>query len=380
MDLSGFEYIVVGAGMFGAVMAERIATDLGKPVAVLDRRRHIGGNCHSHADPDTGIECHTYGTHIFHTRHERAWDWVTRFTDFNGYRHKVLTRHKGRTYPMPINLMTINNFYGLDLTPAEVADFVRAEAARDGVDEPTNLEEKAISLVGRPLYEAFIRGYTMKQWETDPRELPASVITRLPFRHGFECDYFTDRWQGLPLDGYAALFDRVFALPNIEVFTGVDFFEVRDMVPDTATVVYSGPLDRYFEHRFGPLAWRTLDFEREVHPVADRQGTNVMNYADPEIPFTRIHEFRHLHPERNYTDKATVTFKEFSRGAGPGDDPYYPVNTPADRERLALYQAEAAREKGVIFGGRLGTYAYLDMDATILAALTIYDRDIRKTG
>ena len=253
MDLSGFEYVVVGAGLFGSVTAERIASDLGRPVAVIDRRDHTGGNCHSVNDADTGIECHAYGTHIFHTRHRAVWDWVTRFTSFNGYRHKVLTRHKGRTYQMPINLMTINNFYGLDLAPNQVADFVRAEAARDAVKTPANLEEKAISLVGRPLYEAFIRGYTLKQWETDPRDLPASVISRLPFRHGFECDYFTDPWQGLPTDGYAKLFDAVLAHPNITTFTGVNFFEVRDMIPDTATVIYSGPLDRYFDHRFGAL-------------------------------------------------------------------------------------------------------------------------------
>lgn len=377
MDLSGFDYVVVGAGMFGAVTAERIATDMGRRVAVIDRRAHTGGNCHSYADPDTGIECHAYGTHIFHTRHQRVWDWISRFTSMNGYRHKVLTRHGGRTYQMPINLMTINTFYGLDLAPWQVADFVRAEAARDGVEEPANLEEKAISLVGRPLYEAFIRGYTLKQWETDPRDLPASVISRLPFRHNFECDYFADPWQGIPLGGYAALFDAVFATPGVEVFTGLDFFAVREAIPAETVVVYTGPLDRYFGGRFGDLSWRTLDFEREVHPVADHQGTSVMNYAEPEFPYTRIHEFRHLHPERDYTDAATVTFKEYSRAAGAKDDPYYPVNTPADRERLALYQAEAARETNVVFGGRLGAYAYLDMDATILAALETYERQIK---
>lgn len=378
MDFGGFDYVVVGAGLFGAVVAERIASDMGLKVAVIDRRAHMGGNCHSYADPETGIECHAYGTHIFHTRHQRVWDWVTRFTSFNHYRHKVWTRHGGRTYPMPINLLTINSFFGLDLAPCEVADFIRGEAERDGVKRPANLEEKAISLVGRPLYEAFIRGYTLKQWETDPRDLPASVIARLPFRHGYECDYFTDPYQGIPSDGYAAIFRRIFEHPNIEVFLNVDFFEIRDQIPESATVVYSGPIDRYFGHRFGPLGWRTLDFEREVHSIADYQGTSVMNYAEPDVPYTRIHEYRHLHPEREYTKEATVTFKEFSRSARVDDDPYYPVKTSEDRDRLDLYQAQAAKEKGVVFGGRLGAYAYLDMDTTILAALDTYKDEIRK--
>ncbi|MBU1002518.1 MAG: UDP-galactopyranose mutase [Proteobacteria bacterium] len=376
MDLSGFQYIVVGAGLFGSTVAERIASQTGLPVAILDRRGHIGGNCHSATDPETGIECHVYGTHIFHTKRRRVWDWVTRFTAFNSYRHKVLTRHAGRVFPMPINLTTINNFYGIDLAPAEVAAFVRAEAARDRVDDPANLEEKAISLVGRPLYEAFIRGYTLKQWETDPRNLPAEVITRLPFRHSHEVDYFTDPWQGIPLDGYAAMFKAIQAHEKIHVFLNMDYFNLRDAIPRGATVIYTGPVDRYFDCRFGELSWRTIDFEREVHPVADYQGTAVLNYADPDVPWTRIHEYRHLHPERDY-GATTVTFKEFSRRAAGGDDPYYPVNTPADIGRLEQYEQLAKAESNVLFGGRLGGYKYLDMDTTILSALEMFEGDIK---
>lgn len=376
MDLSGFKYVVVGAGLFGSTVAREIADRLDAPVAVLDKRGHIGGNCHSTMDAETGIECHVYGTHIFHTKRRRVWDWITRFAGFNSYRHKVLTRLDDRVFPMPINLTTINTFYGIDLAPTEVEDFVRAEAARDRVEEPKNLEEKAISLVGRPLYEAFIRGYTIKQWETDPTNLPAEVITRLPFRHTYEVDYFTDPWQGIPLDGYAALFDAIHDHPHVHAFTGTDFFAVRDQLAPDATVVYTGPVDRYFDNRYGELAWRTIDFEREVHPVADFQGTSVMNYASPDVPYTRIHEYRHLHPERGYSQAATVTFKEFSRRAAGGDDPYYPVNTPQDTERLGQYRALAENETGTLFGGRLGGYRYLDMDTTILAALELFDRHL----
>ncbi|BBD09287.1 UDP-galactopyranose mutase [Desulfovibrio ferrophilus] len=378
MDLSGFKYIVVGAGLFGTTVAERIASDMGLPVAIVDRRDHIGGNCHSVTDADTGIECHVYGTHIFHTKRRRVWDWITQFTQFNSYRHKVLTRYDGRVFPMPINLTTINSFYGIDLAPSEVEAFVLAEAARDRVEEPANLEEKAISLVGRPLYEAFIRGYTLKQWETDPKNLPAEVITRLPFRHSREVDYFTDPWQGIPLGGYAEMFKAIHAHENIHVFLNTDYFAVRDMIPADATVIYTGPVDRYFENRFGELAWRTIDFEREVHPVSDYQGTSVMNYADPDTPWTRIHEYRHLHPERDYKAGGTVTFKEFSRHAAGQDDPYYPVNTPADIERLEQYRQLSETETNVLFGGRLGGYKYLDMDTTILAALEMFDEKIKR--
>jgi len=380
MDLSGFKYVVVGAGLFGSTVARSIAEGLDAPVAVIDKRGHTGGNCHSAPDPDTGIECHVYGTHIFHTKRARVWDWITRFGSFNSYRHKVLTRLGDKVFPMPINLATINSFYGIDLAPSEVEAFVRAEAARDRVEEPANLEEKAISLVGRPLYEAFIRGYTIKQWETDPTNLPAEVITRLPFRHTYEVDYFTDPWQGLPLQGYAAMFDAILDHERIHLFLDTDFFAVREQLAPEATVVYTGPVDRYFDHHYGELAWRTIDFSREVHPVADFQGTSVMNYASPEVPYTRIHEYRHLHPEREYTDKATVTFKEFSRRAAGKDDPYYPVNTPDDRGRLDQYRALAAAESNTLFGGRLGGYQYLDMDTTILAALELFDRELAPSG
>ncbi|HJV66347.1 MAG TPA: UDP-galactopyranose mutase [Geomonas sp.] len=380
MELQGLKYLVVGAGFFGSVLAERIAADLGERVLVIDKRPHTGGNSHSEDDPATGIECHLYGSHIFHTSDEEVWRYLCRFTDWNSYRHRVLTLFDGKVYQMPINLATINSFYGLQLDPQQAQDFIRAEMEREGIGEPGNLEEKAVSLVGRPLYEAFVKGYTIKQWETDPRLLPAEIITRLPFRFGYKSDYFNDRWQGIPWQGYAALFKNILDHPNIEVALDTDFFAIRDRIPAGCKVIYTGAIDRFFDFRFGELGWRTLDFEKEVCQVGDFQGTTVMNYAEAAVPFTRIHEFRHYHDERSYPADRTVIYREFSRRARRQDDPYYPINTVKDRELLQEYQAAAALVPDFVFGGRLGSYAYLDMDKAIAAALATYQRDIKGAG
>jgi UDP-galactopyranose mutase len=236
----------------------------------------------------------------------------------------------------------------------------------------TNLEEKAVSLIGRPLYEAFVRGYTAKQWQTDPRELSPDIISRLPVRFTFDNRYFADTHEGLPVDGYAAFLTRMADHPLVEIRTGVDFFDVRGELP-RVPVVYTGPLDQYFGWAEGPLAWRTLDFEQEVLPVGDFQGTPVMNYGDEGVPWTRIHEFRHFHPEREHPADRTVVVREYSRAAGAGDEPYYPVNAASDRERLERYRERARREQGVLFGGRLGTYKYLDMHMAIASALHAVD-------
>lgn len=381
MDLSGLKYLVVGSGFFGAVVAERITNDLGERVLVIDKRDHIGGNSYSKEDPETGIECHCYGSHIFHTPSKQVWDYITRFTEFNSYRHKVLTRYQGGTFIMPINLSTINSLYKLDLTPSEALDFIRREAALEGITSPKNLEEKAVSLVGRPLYEAFIKGYTIKQWQTDPRLLPESIITRLPVRCGHHYDYFDDPWQGIPLDGYGKLFERLLANPKIEVKLNCDFFDIRDKIPADCMVIYTGPIDRFFDYRYGILGWRTLRFEQEIVPVGDFQGTTVMNYADPDVPFTRIHEFRHYHPERKtYHADKSIIFREYSLSCGREDDPYYPVNTGRDREMYELYRQDGELLSNVVFGARLGTYRYLDMDKVIEQALQMYEMKIRGTG
>ncbi|MFD7732312.1 UDP-galactopyranose mutase [Kitasatospora phosalacinea] len=369
---AGVDLVVVGSGLFGLTVAERVAAGLGRRVLVLERRDHLGGNAHSEADPATGIEVHRYGSHLFHTSNPRVWEYVRRFGEFTDYRHQVWTHHRGRIYPMPINLATICAHAGRHLTPAQAAALV-AEQAAEPVDPDRSLEDRAISLIGRPLYEAFIRGYTLKQWQTDPRELPAEIITRLPVRFTFDSRYFSDRWEGLPKDGYAALLSAMAAHPLVEVRLDTDFFDVRDRVPAGVPVVYTGPVDRYFDHRCGRLRWRTLDFEREVLPVGDHQGTAVVNYADLDVPWTRVHEFRHLHPERDYPADRTVVMREYSRAAGPGDEPYYPVATGEDRARLLGYRELAAREPHVLFGGRLGTYQYLDMHMAIASALSMVD-------
>ena len=343
---------------------------------MVEKRDHIGGNSFSQRDSTTGIEYHRYGSHLFHTSSEEVWQWIYRFTRFNNYRHRVLTRHRNRMFTMPINLMTLNNFFNVDLRPAEAAAFLASRAASDRFKDPQNLEEKAISLIGRDLYEAFIRGYTAKQWETDPRELPADIIKRLPVRFNYNDFYFNDIYEGLPLDGYHAIFERIFADKRITVATNCDYFEIQQQIRDDALVIYTGPVDRYFDYRFGTLGWRTLDFELERMAIADFQGAAVVNFPDQDVPFTRIHEFRHLHPERRYPADWTLIMREFSRFAQREDEPYYPINTAADRALYGQYAGLAATEPNVIFGGRLGTYRYLDMHQAIGAALKAFQNQV----
>jgi len=371
-DFTGCDLVVVGSGFFGATIAERCADALGWRVVVLERRDHVGGNAWSEPDPDTGIEVHRYGSHLFHTNSDAVWAYVNRFSGFSGYRHRVIVRHRDRFFTMPMNLGTLSSLFGRFLDPAAARAIIAREVAESGITNPTNFEEKAISLVGRSVYEAFIRSYTEKQWQTEPRQLPAGIITRLPVRLTFDDHYFDDRYQGLPLIGYGAMIRRMLDHDRIAVHTGVDFFAVRDRVPDGVPIVYTGPIDRYFGYRAGVLGWRTLDFERQVLPVADFQGASVVNYPDPDVVFTRIHEFRHLHPERAYTRDTTVIVREYSRFAGQDDEPYYPIGTAADRDRHDAYRYMAMNETRVMFGGRLGTYRYLDMDQAIGAALRLF--------
>ncbi|MDR7086540.1 UDP-galactopyranose mutase [Aeromicrobium panaciterrae] len=374
------DLLIVGSGFFGLTIADRCARELDLKVQVIDRRDHIGGNAYSEIDPETGIEVHRYGAHLFHTSNKRVWDYVNQFTDFTPYVHHVYTTYKDEVFPMPINLGTINQFQRAAYTPEEARAWVVEQAAMlEG--EPTNLEEKAISLIGQPLYEAFIKGYTAKQWQTDPRELAAEIISRLPVRYTYDNRYFSDTYEGLPVDGYTAWLEKMADHPNITVTLDTDFFDESQPwnkadVVGQIPVVFTGPIDRYFDFKHGDLSWRTLDFESEVLPIGDFQGTPVMNYADESIDYTRIHEFRHFHPERDYPDDKTIIMREFSRFAEHTDEPYYPVNTPQDRERLLSYRELAKDEANVLFGGRLGTYQYLDMHMAIGAALSMYDNKL----
>lgn len=380
---NSYDLIVVGSGFFGLTVAERAATQLGKRVLVVDRRHHIGGNAYSEAEPTTGIEVHKYGAHLFHTSNKRVWDYVNEFTDFTNYQHRVFAMHQGQAYQFPMGLGLVSQFFGRYFSPDEARALIAEQASEIDTKDAENLEEKAISLIGRPLYEAFIKHYTAKQWETDPKNLPAGNITRLPVRYTFDNRYFNDTYEGLPVDGYTAWLERMAADDRIEVRLNTDWFAVRDELraasPD-APVVYTGPLDRYFGYSAGRLGWRTLDFEVDVLETGDFQGTAVMNYNDADVPYTRIHEFRHFHPERDrYPDDKTVIMREYGRFAKDDDEPYYPINTPADRDMVTAYRAlakaETVRDK-VLFGGRLGTYQYLDMHMAIASALTMFDNTL----
>lgn len=376
-DLGSYDLVIAGAGLTGLTIAERVATGMGKRVLVLDRRDTIGGNAASYVDPDSGVEVHRYGSHIFHTSNQRVIDYVQQFTEFNDYRHTVFTNCGGQVYSMPINMGTICSFFGRAMSPDEARRLLAEQASEIGGRRPRNLEEKAISLIGRPLYEAFIRGYTQKQWQTAPTDLSPSIITRLPVRFTFENGYFSDHFQGLPLNGYQAWFAAmVESNPLIDIALKTDYFDLRSELRPDQLVVYTGPIDSYFDYAEGALEWRTLDMEVETLHIDDFQGTAVMNYADEVVPFTRIHEFVHLHPERERTGTSTTIMREFSRRAESGDEPYYPVRTESDLKRLDAYRARADNEANVLFAGRLGTYRYLDMHMAIAAALVMVDNQI----
>ncbi|GGR68335.1 UDP-galactopyranose mutase [Nocardioides luteus] len=373
------DLVVVGSGLFGLTIAERAAAELDKKVLIIERRSHIGGNAYSEFDEETGIEVHKYGTHLFHTSNEKVWNYVRRFTDFTDYKHKVFGRYKGQVYSLPMNLALINSFFGKSHTPDEARALIAEQAAEFNTEDATNLEEKAISLIGRPLYEAFIKGYTAKQWEKDPTELSPDIITRLPVRYTFDNRYFNDKYEGLPVDGYTAWLKRMADHPNIEVMLDTDFFSVIDDFKGKVPIVYTGPVDEYFGFSAGKLSWRTVDLESETLDVDDYQGTGVINANDLEVPFTRELEFKHLHPERadRYKPGKTIVVREYSRFAQEGDEPYYPINTADNREKILVYRDLAKKEPMVLFGGRLGTYKYLDMHMAIASALTMFENKLR---
>jgi UDP-galactopyranose mutase len=319
---------------------------------------------------------------LFHTSNTRVWEYVNRFTDFTPYVHKVYTTHRGVVYPMPINLGTINQFFESAYSPAGARELIQEQAGKLAGTDPANLNDKGISLIGRPLYEAFIKHYTGKQWQTDPKDLPASIISRLPVRYTYDNRYFNDTYEGLPRQGYTAWLERMADHPNISVELGTDYFDAaqplnRDAVRGNVPVVYTGPVDRYFDYAHGDLKWRTIDLETEHVDTGDFQGTSVMNYADESVPFTRIIEPRHFHPERDYPTDRTVIQREYSRFANREDEPYYPVNSTEDRETLLKYRQLADAEPRTLFGGRLGTYQYLDMHMAIGSALSAADNKLK---
>lgn len=372
------KYIVVGAGLFGSVIAERIANVLKKPVEVYEKRNHIGGNCHSFIDKQTNIECHTYGTHIFHTKLLEVWEYLNGFTHFNTYRHKVLANHAGHIYQMPINLGTINAIYGTSLSPQAAKDLLDYEIALENLGEQQNLEQKAVSQIGRRLYEAFIKNYTAKQWKSNPINLPSDIITRLPVRFNYNAEYFDDYWQGLPLQGYYELFEKLLENPLITVHLNSEYKIPKSGLQSDTMLIYTGMPDELFNYKYGRLAWRSLRFEWKMQPICDFQGTAVINYTDYEPKFTRIHEFKHCHPERlNELNKpATIICTEYPADYIPGGEAYYPINNSENNALYAKYQRDAANIPGLILGGRLGSYKYWDMDVTVANALKIFRNKI----
>jgi UDP-galactopyranose mutase len=363
-----YDYLIVGAGLFGATFAREM-TDAGKKCLIIDKRPHIGGNVYS--ENRNGIDVHVYGAHIFHTSSDRIWDYVNRFATFNNYVNKPKVRFGERIFSFPINLMTLHQLWGV-MTPAEAE--AKLEEVRIPCEDPDNLEDWILSQVGREVYETFIRGYTMKQWQRDPRELPASIIKRLPIRMVFEENYFFDKYQGIPTKGYTKMVDNI--LEGIEVRTGIDYFEERKHFDSLAkTVVFTGKVDEYFDFCHGELEYRTLRFEHE-ELKGDFQGNAVVNYTSPDIPFTRIVEHKHFLPSTASKLPNTIITREYADEYKRGKTPYYPINNDRNNMMYKKYAAMANAQKGVIFGGRLAEYKYYDMHQVIGSALVKAKREL----
>ena len=353
---------VVGAGFSGSVVAHELAKD-GHQISVFETRSHIGGNCFTKRDNDTGVLVHEYGPHIFHTDDEEVWNFVNQYTEFKDYINRVKSTVKGRVYSLPVNLHTINQFFEKSLSPKEAENFIKLLAKKSNA-KAENFEEQALKFIGEDLYNAFFKGYTKKQWGIDPKEIPASVLKRLPIRFNYDDNYYFHKYQGMPINGYTPIFEKLLEPDNIKVMIN-KAFDQKD-VYKYDHVFYSGPLDSWFNKRYGSLGYRTLDFHREVFD-GDFQGCAVMNYGDENIPFTRITEHKHFAPWEKFNK--TVIFKEYSRYCGENDIPYYPIRLTKDKDLLYKYIENAKKEEKVSFIGRLGTYRYLDMDVTIREAL-----------
>jgi UDP-galactopyranose mutase len=358
--------LVIGAGFSGAAIAHRLA-NAGFQVSVVDARSHIAGNCHSERDAESGVMIHRYGPHIFHTDNERVWQFITQFGVFMPYVNRVKSTVGGAVYSLPINLHTINQFFGKTLSPDQAREFL-SSIGDSSITDPKSFEEQALRFVGKDLYEAFFEGYTKKQWGLEPCELPASILKRLPVRFNYDDNYFSHKYQGMPKDGYTGLVERMLEHPNITV--RLDTTITREMAQGYEHVFYSGPIDEWFDYCEGRLGYRTLDFE-VIRAEGDYQGCAVMNYGEESVPYTRIAEHKYFAPWESH--EKTVAFKEYSRSCEAGDIPYYPIRLVGEQEQLKKYVALARAEQGVSFVGRLGTYRYLDMDVTIAEALSAAD-------
>ena len=358
-----FDYLIVGAGLFGAVFAREM-TDAGRKCLVIDRRGHIAGNAYT--ETVEGIDVHRYGAHIFHTNDEEVWAYVNRFVRFNRFTNSPIANYRGELYNLPFNMNTFHQMWGV-ITPEQAREEICRQQAAAGDGEPRDLEEQAIRLVGRDIYEKLVKGYTQKQWGRPCTELPAFIIRRLPVRFTYDNNYFNARYQGIPEEGYTALTERLLA--GIPVRLHTDFLRQRGELSALAeTVVYTGAIDAYFDYRLGALEYRSLRFETEVLDTDNYQGNAVVNYTDAETPWTRIIEHKHF---TSGAQPKTVITREYSAAWQPGDEPYYPVNDQRNTELYQRYAALAAQEPHTLFGGRLGAYRYYDMDQVIAAALAL---------
>ena len=368
-----YDYLVVGAGLFGAVFAHEMAL-AGKRCLVIDKRSHIGGNVYT--ENVDGIQVHRYGAHIFHTSDKEVWDYVNKLTEFNNYINSPVAVYKDELYNLPFNMNTFSQLWGIR-RPQEVKEKIASQIADLHITEPKNLEEQALSLVGPDVYEKLIRGYTEKQWGRDCKELPAFIIKRLPLRFTYDNNYFNDRYQGIPIGGYTQMVEKL--LEDIDVMTDTDFFEYRKGHADQfKKVVYTGMIDEYFDYQFGHLQYRTVRFDTERIEEENYQGNAVVNYTQRDVPYTRVIEHKHFAPEeeRKNPKDYTIISREYSEEWGPGSEPYYPVNDEKNGALYEKYRELAEKEENVIFGGRLGLYRYYDMDKVIRAALDASEKDL----
>ena len=375
MKVEDYKYIVAGAGIFGAIIAERLASK-GNHVLVVEKRDHIAGNIYSYTDEKTGIEVHKYGSHIFHTELDEVWDYITKFTEFNDYTHTVNTCYNGELYPMPINLDTINKLYGTNMDAEEAKKFVAEEAAKTGITDPKNFEEKGLSLVGEKLYTAFLKGYTEKQWSTSATNLSAEILKRIPVRFSHDNRYFiTAKHQGIPKEGYTKMVANILDNDLIEVCTNTSFQDIESEISADAKIIYCGQIDQFMNYELGVLPWRSLRFE-EVR-TEETLGEAVINEADPAVPYTRSHDYKYyqIHQSEVVNQKACYICREYPADFEKGGEVYYPVNND---ESEALYQkyVAAVKEKypNMILGGRLGAYRYWDMDIAIKNALELAEK------
>ena len=372
--MSKYDYLIVGAGLFGAVAAYRAARS-GKKALVIDRRPHTGGN--AYCEEREGIRVHKYGAHIFHTSNREVWEFVNRFVEFNNYINSPVANYKGKLYNLPFNMNTFYAMWGVT-TPAQAAEMIDRQRHEAGISQPRNLEEQAISLVGIDIYERLVKGYTEKQWGRDATQLPAFIIKRLPVRFTFDNNYFNDRYQGIPDAGYTAMVEKM--LDGIEVRLNVDFLQHRAELTEIADkIVYTGPIDQYYDQCFGALNYRSLRFETQDLPVQDYQGNAVINDTNADVPYTRVIEHKHFaYGQADVLNLPhTVVTYEYPADWKQGDEPYYPVNDAKNGALYEQYRQKAAGERNIIFGGRLGQYRYLDMDDTLRAAIDCARKELQ---